>query len=125
MRWRGRAAAARGAVVMRRAGSDRPLTRRPQPHPTPPPQAECERLKQVAAKKVRPLVWLLKKVGGKGGKKMASQLAVGMKSFITLNTKKYDLHLFFGTATLLRLEVREPDSNGWVDGSWGGSGLQA
>ncbi|GBF96748.1 hypothetical protein Rsub_09490, partial [Raphidocelis subcapitata] len=68
-------------------------------------QAECDRLKRVAGKKVKPLAWLLRRMGGKGGKKLATQLSVGMKSFVTLNTKKYDLHVFFGVATLLRLEA--------------------
>jgi hypothetical protein len=79
---------------------------------------ECARLKGVAARKVAPLAWLLRRVGGRAGKKMATQLSVGMKSFVTLNTKKYDLHLFFGASRLLALEVRRP--RGWV---CGGNGL--
>jgi hypothetical protein len=46
-----------------------------------------------------------RKVGGKAGKKMASLLSVGMRTFETINTKKYDLDMFFDAANLLRLEV--------------------
>lgn len=58
-----------------------------------------------------------RKIGGKAGKKMATQLSVGMKSFCTLNTKKYDLHLFFAASQLLRLEVRGTLGGG--RGGWG------
>lgn len=47
-----------------------------------------------------------RRVGGRTGKKMASLLSMGMRTFETINTKKYDLQLFFGAAALLRLEVR-------------------
>lgn len=66
----------------------------------------CLKIKKVAASRVGPLVWLLRKVGGKAGKKMASLLSVGMRTFETINTKKYDLDTFFDAKHLLRLEVR-------------------
>ncbi|KIZ05743.1 hypothetical protein MNEG_2214 [Monoraphidium neglectum] len=65
----------------------------------------CLKIKRVAASRVRPLVWMLRKMGGKSGKKMASLLSVGMRTFETINTKKYDLDMFFDAANLLRLEA--------------------
>ncbi|KAI8471567.1 MAG: male sterility protein-domain-containing protein [Monoraphidium minutum] len=79
----------------------------------------CNRIKKIAAGRVGPLVWMLRKMGGKAGKKMASLLSVGMRTFETINTKKYDLDTFFDAANLLRLEAAlAPEEAGDFQISW-------